>query len=214
MAERKKAVNGKKKGSGFEGAMAKLLTEKLAPLKFRRSQQSGAIVGGKNEHVLQQFGEDMKVLFVGDVVPSNESDLDVKFRFSVETKFYKTPEHLEHLLGQNNCIIMKWFEESVDDARKLNRLPILLFRFNHTSNYMCVDSAVELPNTCVNVLIVKTPARTVKIALLDDALKTPSWFLIDKKTGQCKLYSDVAPQLIRDNTDDRELGEAPGRDPS
>lgn len=45
MAE--KRINSKSKGSGNERAICKILSEKLAPFKFIRAQQSGAIVGRK-----------------------------------------------------------------------------------------------------------------------------------------------------------------------
>src|ERR1043165_849151 len=86
--QRKKAVNGKAKGSGFENSIAKLLSEKFKPLEFRRSQSSGAILGGKNHVFLHKFSEDAKALFIGDVVPTNEADVqraeDWRFRFTIE----------------------------------------------------------------------------------------------------------------------------------
>ena len=72
---KKKRVNSKAKGSGFEGHIGKVLAEHLPPLKFRRSQSSGAILGGENARFLEQFSNDAKCLFVGDVVPTNEADV-------------------------------------------------------------------------------------------------------------------------------------------
>ena len=64
---------GKRKGSGFEGQIAKKLSAALAPLNFIRSPGSGARVGGKNfEKFGQMFGEEALSIFVADVVPINE----------------------------------------------------------------------------------------------------------------------------------------------
>lgn len=183
---------GKAKGNGYEGKIAKLLTEYLTPLKFRRSQQSGAIVGGKNEKNLDQFSNEMKVLFISDVVPTNEAETPYTFRCCIETKFYKTPEHLDHLLGENNCIILKWFEESVVDAKKVNRLPVLIFKFNHTADYACVDGDVQLPPTVRHVVVIRSPAglgfKARQVVLLKELLETPSWWFVNRITGQTELY--------------------------
>lgn len=97
--QKKKKVNGKAKGNGYENKIAKLLSSKFAPLKFRRSQSSGAILGGQNEKFLDQYSKEVKRAFIGDVVPTNESDPDVPdFVFSVECKFYKDVETLEQLV--------------------------------------------------------------------------------------------------------------------
>lgn len=126
---------GKSKGSGFEGKVAKLLSSALPPLNFIRTQGSGARVGGKNfETIGKMFGADALKLFVGDVTPVNETEAQVRFKFCVETKFYKTPDTFNQLLS-GSANIYKWMEEIIIDAAKIDKIPILIFKWNNTPIY-------------------------------------------------------------------------------
>ena len=131
---------GKAKGNGFEGTVAKLLTKALQPLNFIRTPGSGARVGGKNfETIGQMFGEDALKIFVGDVVPVNERAEGVEFKHSIECKFYATPDGFTSLVaGKAN--LFKWFQEAVDDAAKVGKNPMLIFKWNHTPIFVAVDT--------------------------------------------------------------------------
>jgi hypothetical protein len=131
---------GKKKGSSFEGKVANMLSNTLKPLKFIRTQGSGARVGGKNFETLgQMFGEEALKLFVGDVVPVNEKESGVKFAFSIETKFYKTPDNFVSIMS-GTANIYKWMQESVDDAIKINKIPMTVFKWNHSPIFASIPS--------------------------------------------------------------------------
>ena len=86
--QKRKGINGKKKGNNFEHHISKVLSDKLAPMQFRRSQSSGAILGGKNEKFMEHFSNDAMALFIGDVVPTNETDVfrsdGWKMKFTLE----------------------------------------------------------------------------------------------------------------------------------
>lgn len=142
--KKKKAINSKAKGKGFEGEIAKTLSTKFAPYQFKRVLHSGAILGGKNVANIGQYSEALANLFVGDVVCVNEADHDKIFRFNVECKFYKTPETLDNFLGITNSNLGKWFEESVVDAKKVNKEPLLIVKWNRSSIY-CVTRDISLP---------------------------------------------------------------------
>jgi len=163
---KKKRVNSKSKGNGFENKIAKLLSEKLAPLTFVRSQGSGARVGGKNfETMGKMFGEDALKLFVGDIVPTNERDVDLDFRFSIECKFYKTAERMESLLT-GSSLIYGWMNEALNDAQKINRAGLVIFKFNNTKCYVAVDRFMQLPvNNKITIL------NGIQVCLLDDLLE-------------------------------------------
>lgn len=152
-APKKKKINSKSKGSGFENVVAKKFSAALSPLKFIRTQGSGARVGGKNFDTLgQMFGEEALKLFVGDVVPVNEKEAGIEFRFSVEAKFYKTPDSFPSLVsGTSN--FFKWFEEAVTDAVKIDKAPCLIFKWNHTSIFVAIyekDSKGRIPRFTIN----------------------------------------------------------------
>lgn len=176
----KKRVNSKAKGSGFEGQIGKVLGEKLAPMKFRRSQSSGAILGGKNQRFMENFSTDAKVLFVGDVVPTNEADIfrdeGWKFRYSLECKFYKNCDTLDHLF--NNTRIKSWFKQAQDDSVKIGKDPILIFKFNHTEIFCATDLSVAIPS-CVTkrmTLDFGPSEPKVSIFLFKEALLDLEWW--------------------------------------
>jgi len=183
--KKKKRVNSKGKGSGYERHIAALLTEKLAPMKFRRSQSSGAILGGENAKFLEQFSADARALFVGDVVPTNETDVfreqGWKLKFTIECKFYKTPDNLEHLFAGDR--IPQWFAQAERDAAKVGKIAILIFKFNHTDMYVAVDRDVidYIPeNTRSLTLSFTTPAnepqKHLVIFRLKEALQDLKWW--------------------------------------
>lgn len=179
----KKRVNSKSKGSSFEGQVAKRLSTALDPLKFIRSQGSGARVGGKNFATIGQlFGEDALKLFVGDVVASNEKDVlkdGSSFRWSIETKFYKTPDSFPGLIA-GSANVFKWMEESIDDSQKVARSPLLIFKWNHTPTYAAVLS--EDVGDLVPKLTIAQGKRTLCIFLLDDLLgERTFWFTFAAK---------------------------------
>ena len=131
---------GKNKGNGFEGTIAKKLTEGLKPLNFIRTPGSGARVGGKNfETIGKMFGEDALKIFVGDVVPVNERQENIKFKWSIECKFYATQDPFTSLVS-GTANVFKWFKEAQDDASKVDKSPMLIWKWNHTPIFVAVDT--------------------------------------------------------------------------
>lgn len=181
---RKKAVNGKAKGSGFENTIAKLFTEKFAPLQFRRSQSSGAILGGQNEVHLHRFSTAAKTLFIGDIVPTNEEDVarieGWRFRFSVECKFYKEADGFTTLF--KNPQVKGWFKQALTDAKKLpGKDAILIFKFNHTPVFAAVEPTIELPTNITASMQLRYNSADGKvqefvIVHLNELLEHPTWW--------------------------------------
>lgn len=167
-AEKKtKRVDSKAKGAGFERVISKFLSEKLDPLKFTRSQMSGAMVGGINyEKVGANYKREALRLFVGDVVPTNEGENGITFNFSVETKFYKTVPTMKQLFD-DTCLIYGWMQEAITDAAKLEVLPIVIFKFNNTPIFTATPEYITIPEG-VNRLTIKTG---INICLLDDLIQ-------------------------------------------
>lgn len=168
----KKRVNSKAKGNSFELTVSKLLSSALNPLSFTRSPGSGARVGGKNFQTFgKMFGEDSLKIFVGDIVCLNERDTGLNFKFSIETKFYKTPDSFTSLFN-NKANIFKWFEESCVDAIKINKEPMLIFKWNNTPIFVAVENNYSLtPN-----LIIENN-RKLSIFVLADLLKVNDFWI-------------------------------------
>jgi hypothetical protein len=165
---------GKSKGSGFESQIAKKLSTALDPLKFIRTQGSGARVGGKNfETIGKMFGADALKLFVGDVVPVNEQESGCVFKFSVECKFYKTPDSFTSLIS-GTANIFKWMKESVEDAKKTGKVPLLIFKWNNTPVFV---AALHGHSIAVPVTTISNSESEIDVFYLDELLKDKSvWF--------------------------------------
>lgn len=187
---RKKPINSKGKGNGFEGTIAKKLTAALQPLNFMRTPGSGARVGGKNFETLgQMLGEDALKIFVGDVVPVNERKEGLTFKHVIECKSYATPDNFTSLAA-GTANVWKWYEEVVIDAAKVSKNPLLIFKWNHTPIFVAINvfdvaadsrSAItaNTPNPQFSILSYETSdrkGRALDIYYLDDLLKVPSFW--------------------------------------
>jgi hypothetical protein len=169
-----KPGGGKAKGNGYEGQIAKKLNKALSPLTFMRSPGSGARLGGKNFATFSHlFGEDATKLFVGDVVPTNEKDVRLRFKFNIECKSYKTPDNFTALVS-GNANFFKWFEESVVDAEKIDKLPMLICKWNHTPSFVGVASD---PSSIVKPrFTIIRDGRSIDVFDLDDLLVVPNFW--------------------------------------
>lgn len=193
---------GKAKGNGFEGLVAKKLSIAFEPLKFIRTQSSGARVGGKNFETLgQMFGEEALKLFVGDVVPVNEKESGVKFKHAIETKFYKTPDSFPALVSLN-ANVFKWVQEAIDDAVKVNRNPLLIFKWNNTPIFVAMPKSDSILMPDVRLIVIPSigVGTPIQIAYFDDLLKHPNfWFdgvlQSKKETGNESEESQGNPQV-------------------
>ena len=158
---------GKAKGNGFEATIAKKLSTALDPLKFIRTQGSGARVGGKNfETIGQMFGEDALKLFVGDVVPVNEKQVGLTFKHSVECKAYKTPDTFPSLVA-GTANVFKWMIEAEEDAVKVGRNPVLVFKWNNIQSM--VGTFCETP--CHRLILEAPHSKKIFVSYLDELLQ-------------------------------------------
>lgn len=188
--KKKKRVNSKGKGNGFERVIANLLTARLSPFNFTRSQSSGAIVGGKNWATKGQiFSKEALTLFVGDVVPTNEAEVGKSFRFSIECKSYGDAERMETLFG--NSSIYLWVNEAIDDAKKLKKDPIAIFKWKNTPIYAAFPEYIYLPIKNKIILL-----NGVQLCHLEDILALKDFWDV----APINPHADVAPQLCADNT--------------
>jgi hypothetical protein len=110
------------------------------------------------------FGAEALILFVGDVVPLNERDTGLTFKHSIEAKAYKTPDAFHHL-ATGKSLIYTWFREAIDDAKKINRNPLLIFKWNNTPHFCGTYSLPE------KIVTLDYEDLHIEIGLLDDILK-------------------------------------------
>lgn len=164
-----RAGGGKAKGNGFESVIAKELTKGLQPLNFIRTPGSGARVGGKNFATIgAMFGEDALKIFVGDVTPVNERVLGLRFLATCECKFYATQDHFTAVM-KGTGKIFGWMKEAEDDATKVSKKPVLIFKWNHTPIF--VASTADMPPSVVKMILPRSDGSKIFVAELDALLK-------------------------------------------
>lgn len=110
--KRSSGINSKQKGNKNERVACKWLEEWTGE-KFTRVPSSGGMRWKNHSSVC------------GDVVCENE---DFKFCFSVETKFLKDFEIVEHL-RENSKIFTIW-DQAIYDAARGHKFPMLMLRKN------------------------------------------------------------------------------------
>lgn len=130
----------KAKGSSFERDFAEHLSNVFG-LSFRRIPTSGAITGGKNEHVLKTISKEQSMSLEGDImVPIELSHL--KF----ECKFYKDFSFAS--LYEENKQLDKWIEQSKIGSK--NKEEIVVFKINRLGEYLVLSknfaNKMKLPN--------------------------------------------------------------------
>lgn len=170
----KKRKNSKTKGNSYELKISKKLAEKLAPLKFIRVPGSGARVGGVNfEKFGSLFSQDSLSIFVGDVVASNESEVGMKCKVSIECKSYAKVDSFS-LLMLGSSKIFEWMRESEIDAEKTGKTPILLFKWNRTDDYI---ASPFLPDSVCKLVLNRPGELPIKIGLLTEALEIRDFWI-------------------------------------
>jgi hypothetical protein len=171
--------------------IAKLFSATFAPLNFKRTQSSGAIVGGKNAWQSNLYSQHMLSAFVGDIFPINEEDVvkaeGWKFRFTIECKFYKEADNFTALF--KNPQLISWWNQATADAAKLqDASPILIFKFNNTPVFAGVDPARNPfpPGERQTVTLqywADGVRRTIEMAPLEELLKHPGWWKTPVNNG-------------------------------
>lgn len=169
---KKKRVNSKAKGSGFERTISGIFAKAFAPLAFKRTDGSGARLGGKNwEKMFASFSKEMMAQYIGDICSTNEADCPFYFNFVVECKSYGDREPSELLFGKS--LIYSWILEVEADCVKLNKPGIVICKWKNTPIYACYRG--ELPtDKKLHIL------EGIQVCHLDDILDKRDFWLTVK----------------------------------
>lgn len=171
---------GKAKGSAFEAKVAKMLSAAL-PINFIKSPGSGARIGGKNFATIgAMMGVDTQKLFNADVVPVNEDQVGFTFRYSIECKSYAVSDNFTSMVS-GTANVYKWFEESVIDSAKIDRQPILIFKWNQTPTFVAVLARTMEGMVVPKVSIHRQGFKDLDIYELEELLKFPDFWVSPKQ---------------------------------
>ena len=117
----------KQKGNAFERVIAEHLT-KIFDLKFFRTPGSGAYVGGKNFHRVNEMTNSQQLLLEGDIVVPEELEY-LKFECKTLKKFSFSS------LYNNNAILDSWIEQATSE----DKLWFLVFKINNRGSFVVFD---------------------------------------------------------------------------
>lgn len=137
-------IKSKRKGNRYERRCASLLAE-FTGESFRRIPSSGAFnkFGGTKvaEHV-----------FSGDTICDREG-----FCFSVEAKNQKAFSFVALLRDPRKAKFTEWWQQCVDDAVSVNKLPMLMFKPDSQEDFICVTdegaALLEIPSDVPHFVI-------------------------------------------------------------
>jgi hypothetical protein len=160
---------GKGKGSGFERDVCRILTQwitgKTHPELFWRSANSGA-------KATMDRRASRQAKMHGDIVAVDPQGEWLTEKFSIECKFYKQGSFMDFFNEKSQ--IRKWWEQADHDAKECGKIPLMIFKFNHTPIF--VASIVYFEESILRWWI-NPPVNTEKpvhIALLNKVLdRTP-----------------------------------------
>lgn len=133
------------KGGAYERKVRDILTD-FYKIQFERVPQSGSL------HYLK-----------GDVWAPNHMHL---WQYTIECKHYKELDFNGLLTAKSNDIYKFW-EQTLEQAKKMNKEPLLIFRWNRSKNYVAWGDDVYVTHH----MRISAFGYLFKIALLDDWLK-------------------------------------------
>lgn len=123
-SNRKKTLNSKKKGSRGEKECKDIFNNRFKEIAiFSRTPGSGNYVGGANAYKAKNLSEEQLQMMTSDLFCNN-----IKFKFSIEHKFYAKIDFYD--LFNKSSDLYKWYEQSVTDAKLLNKSPLLIVKTN------------------------------------------------------------------------------------
>lgn len=121
----------KAKGSSYEREVAKFLSD-LYGEPFVRVPNSGAFIGGSNQHRKQKLSENQIKGFKGDIIPP-----DSWTKFNAEAKSYA--DFPFHLVLTSECKQLNTWLNQLMAVAEDGDLNILFMKFNRKGRYIAVQ---------------------------------------------------------------------------
>lgn len=138
--------NSKKKGDTYERKTAKRLTEWWGH-EFYRTPASGGL----------RWTEDNNV--AGDIVTGTNSE----FPFVIECKHREGNWTIESIMLDRHDV-KNWYKQVVEDSRRVNRVPLLMFTRNRAEDFVMLPYAEDL---YMKLLLGKQPIMRTVVAYTD-----------------------------------------------
>lgn len=172
-------MSSKQKGNTYERKTAKVLGDWWG-YEFYRTPSSGGLHG---------WSSDLNV--AGDIVTSPESE----FPFVVECKNRESGGWTLESIVLDKHDIKNWWEQCVQDARRVNKTPVLVFTRNRAEDFVMMPYM----ETVYNLLEANDkPAMRTYVEYTDDLTKQKERFdvLITSVTG----FTSFTPDFWKENS--------------
>ena len=130
----KHSINQKKKGNRNELECAKLFNKRFGA-GFARVPSSGAWSGGLNRMHRSDMSMEQKLTLVSDIMTPPD------FRFTIEHKAYKSIKFWD--LFSQKSYLNAWVDQVTSDADFVNRLPMIIMKFNNKPRIAMVNIEPE-----------------------------------------------------------------------
>jgi succinate dehydrogenase flavin-adding protein (antitoxin of CptAB toxin-antitoxin module) len=142
LKEKKKRVNGCRKGKAAERDICHELEALFPGDIFRRVPMSGAFMGGFNFNKNMKINEEAKKTLTGDIITPTW------MKFSLESKAYDDTPMFHKILDGQDKDLDKWITQASEDAAKVDKKFLLIFRItSKRSGFVCLERDVFL-NFC------------------------------------------------------------------
>ena len=144
----------KQKGNAFEREVATLLNSIYRTDEFRRTPQSGALMGQSNYARNARLEESTKLTLAGDIIcPS-------WFPYIVEVKHHKNSPNYATMIRGSDVTLDHWLGEVLFDAKNAKLHPMLVFKTTRVSTYFAIPAYI---------IISSKYSKTIKHILLYDS---------------------------------------------
>jgi hypothetical protein len=132
--EKKKRVNGSRKGKAAERDICHELEAMFPGDIFRRVPMSGAFMGGFNFNKNMHINEEAKKTLTGDIITPTW------MKFSLESKAYDDDPQFHKILDGEDKTLDKWISQAAGDAAKVDKRFLLIFKITSKRvGFVCLD---------------------------------------------------------------------------
>lgn len=133
------------KGSAYEAKIVGILNKEFPNIQFERVPLSGSISYLK-----------------GDIWTPHDT---AAFPWCIEAKHYKELEW-NNLLTAKSTDIIRFWEQTIREAKVMNKKPLLIFRWNRSKDFVAYDDDINIDS----YISVNSFGYSFKISLLTDWL--------------------------------------------
>ena len=134
MKEKKKKVNGCRKGKVAERDICHEMEIIFPGDIFRRVPSSGAFMGGFNFNKNMHINDEAKRTLTGDIITPTW------MKFSIESKAYNDDPQFHKILNGEDKTLDKWIDQASGDAAKVDKKMLIIFRItSKRMGFVCLE---------------------------------------------------------------------------